>query len=152
MDSPAGSKSDYNDDPLVSHPGNPVTIPIDLVVQSLACKGRLVASWTWGAPRLVNLALVQKLGMRFRHVKVPIAFCQLDGSVAGGIPATFITEPIEVTMGANSDPELYCGPWHGETTCVRTLLTSEVEPLCELEEGVAKDPMGQLQRGMGEGS
>lgn len=47
--------------------------------------------------------LIKKLEMWLRQLKVSIAFCQLDDSVAGAIPATVITEPIKTWMGAHSE-------------------------------------------------
>lgn len=47
--------------------------------------------------------LVEEMGLHLRQLKVPVAFCQLDGSVAGAAPATFITEPIEMKMGEKTD-------------------------------------------------
>lgn len=52
---------------------------------------------------LVSPALVEKFGIRLRRLKTQIAFCQLDGSVAGGIPATFTTVSLEMTMGSHSE-------------------------------------------------
>lgn len=43
---------------------------------------------------MVNPALVEKLGMRLRLLKVPMMFCQLNVSIAREIPATFVTELI----------------------------------------------------------
>lgn len=37
------------------------------------------------------------------ELKVPVAFCQLDGTVAGGAPATFVTEPVVMRMGAHTE-------------------------------------------------
>lgn len=45
---------------------------------------------------LVNPSLVEKLGVRFTLLKVLVAFCQLDGSLASGIPVIFITQLIEM--------------------------------------------------------
>lgn len=69
-----------------------------------------------------------------------IAFYQLDG------PATFVTKPIEMRMGTHRDPELYCSPWNGKAPYVRTILALEMEPLCELEEGAAKNLACQLKQ------
>ncbi|KAG8124643.1 hypothetical protein E2320_019976 [Naja naja] len=46
--------------------------------------------------------LVEKLRIRLKQLKVPVVFCQLDGSVAGGIPAIFITEAVELQIGAHT--------------------------------------------------
>lgn len=95
--SPGENDTDSNDDPLVSGPINPVTVPIELIAQSSGHKGNLMAFLNSGCSRcLVNPALMEKLGVRLRSVNLPVAFCQLDGSVAGGIPVTFVTEPIEL--------------------------------------------------------
>lgn len=50
---------------------------------------------------LVNPALVEKLGIQLRRLKVLITFCQFDGSVIGGILAMFATEPIGMQIGAH---------------------------------------------------
>lgn len=42
MDGLMESDTDSNDDPLVSHPVIPVTIPIELMVPSSGCKRNLV--------------------------------------------------------------------------------------------------------------
>lgn len=52
---------------------------------------------------LVNPAVVEKLGMRFRLLKVSLVFCQLDGSIEREIPVTFITKPIEMQMGVHTE-------------------------------------------------
>lgn len=35
--------------------------------------------------------------------KTPISFCQLDGSIAGGVPATLATEPLGMSKGSHSE-------------------------------------------------
>lgn len=64
-------------------------IPIELVVQSSGFKASLPALLDSIYTRcLLNPALVEKLGIRLKQLKVPVAFCQLDGSVVeGGDPS-----------------------------------------------------------------
>lgn len=70
---------------MVSYPVNPVIIPIELMVQSLGPKENLVALLDSGYTRcLVNPALVEKLTVRLKQLKVPIVFYQLDISMAWG--------------------------------------------------------------------
>lgn len=84
---------DDDDDPLVSGLITPVTVPIELHFPGSGLEATLRALLDSGCTRcLVNLALVEKLGIWLRRLKVPVTFCQLDGSVVGGIPATFATE------------------------------------------------------------
>lgn len=51
----------------------------------------------------ISPALVQKLGLRVKQRKVQVAFCQLDGSIAGVASATFVTESIEMGVGAHME-------------------------------------------------
>lgn len=87
-------------------------------------------------------ALVKKLGIRLKQLRVPVAFCQLDGSVAGRSQQR--TSPWSHRGGTYLDSELYSGPWHGETGA-RTSVAAEIELLCELEEGAVKKYDGQAQ-------
>lgn len=48
---------------------------------------------------MVNPEVMEKLGLRLRQLKVPIAFCQLDGTMTRGSLAHFITDPVEMWMG-----------------------------------------------------
>lgn len=81
----ASLRSNTDDNPLVSRPITPVTIPIELVVTFLGRKGNLVALLDSGHTRcLVSPSLVEKSGLQLRELKVQMASCQLDGSIAGG--------------------------------------------------------------------
>lgn len=51
---------------------------------------------------LISPTLVGKLGTHLRWIKQPITFCQLDRSIAGGVLATFATEPLELAMESHS--------------------------------------------------
>lgn len=67
--------TDSDDDPLVSQPVIPVTILVELVVPSPGHKENLVALLDLGCTRwLINPALVEKLGLRLKQLKVPMAF------------------------------------------------------------------------------
>lgn len=99
-----GANSELDDNPLVSGPIAPVTMPIELQLPGTGQKASLRALLDSGCTRcLVSPALVEKLRIRPRRLKCPIAFCQLNGSVVGGIPAMFVTEPLEMQMGAHSE-------------------------------------------------
>lgn len=77
--------ADSDDDPLVSGPVTPVTILIELSFPKSGLKANLRVLLDSGCTRcLVNPALVEKLGIQLRRLKVLIAFCQLNGSVTGG--------------------------------------------------------------------
>lgn len=67
--------------------------------------------------------------MRLRPLNVLVVFCQLGGSIAGGIPVTFITELIEMWMEVHTDSEFYCSPRHGETFGAGTSMATEMETL-----------------------
>lgn len=95
--------SDYNDNLLVSRPITPITMPIELLIPSLEKKVALKSLLDSGCTKcLISPNLVGKLWVCLRRLKNPISFCQLGGSVAGGIPATFTTEPMDLTMGHHS--------------------------------------------------
>lgn len=82
--SPGESDTDSDDDSLVSGLITPVTVPIKLIAQSSGHKASLVTLLDSECTRcLVNPALVEKLGVRLRPLKVPVTFCQLDGSIVG---------------------------------------------------------------------
>lgn len=107
-----------DDDTLVSGPIMPVMIPIELIIQSSGIKANLSALLDLCCTRsLANSALVEKLGIQLKWLKVPVAFCQLDGSVAGSILAMFVTELVEMQMGSHTETlsfivasEMEC-PW-----------------------------------------
>lgn len=87
-----------------------MTIPIELIVDSSSHKGSLLVLLDLGCTRcLVNSTLVEKLGLQLQEPKVSMTFCQLDGSVAApsarptNKPATFVTEPIEMRLGAHTE-------------------------------------------------
>lgn len=64
---------------------------------------------------VVCLEVVEKLGMRLKQLKVPIVFCQLDGTLTGRPTAHFITEPVEMRMKKHRDSEFYSRTRDGET-------------------------------------
>lgn len=39
---------------------------------------------------------MEKLGMRLRKLKNPMAFSHVDGSIVGGTSATYLTELVEL--------------------------------------------------------
>lgn len=106
---------------------HPLTVLIELHFPGLGLKAILRALLDLGCIRcLVNLALVEKLGIQLRRLKVPIAFCQLDDSVVGGIPEMF------------RRPQLHSGTGDGETTHSRAGLTEKVESVWELEKEITE--------------
>lgn len=91
---------DSDDDPLVSYHVNPITIPVELTVPSLGA----MAVLDLGCTRcVVSPEVVEKLGLRFRQLMVPIAFCQLDRTVAQGVLTHFAMELVELWMGNHQD-------------------------------------------------
>lgn len=52
---------------------------------------------------MVSPEVVEKLGLRYKQLMVPIAFCQLDRTVAQGVRAHFIMELVELWMGNHWD-------------------------------------------------
>lgn len=100
---PGESGTDSDNDPLVSGPISSVTVPTELIVQSLEHKISLMALLDSECNRcLVNLVLMEELEMRLRPLKVLVVFFQLDGSIAGGIPAMFVIKPVEMWLGAHT--------------------------------------------------
>lgn len=93
------------------------------------------------------------MGIQLRLVKVLIAFCQVNGSVAGGIQATFITEPIEMQMGTHLETLIFIvAPGKERPLVLRADLTKEMEPPHELEEGAPNGPPSPRMRENPEGS
>lgn len=106
---PSQSDSDLEDDPLVSGPIELVTLPLELLIPSLGRRVKLRALLDSGCTRcLIIPTLVGKLGVHLKNLENPITFCQLDGSVGrSGVPATFPTEPLELTMGSHSETLIF---------------------------------------------
>lgn len=76
------SNSGADNNALVSHPIIPVTIPVEVVILSSGHRENLITLLNSGCTRcLVSPSMVEKLGMHLRELRVPIAFCQPDGSV-----------------------------------------------------------------------
>ncbi|XP_058041925.1 uncharacterized protein LOC131199783 [Ahaetulla prasina] len=97
-DSKTTSESD--EDLLVSWTRGPLDIPVNLHVPSSGNKGEMLALLDSGCTRcMISPELVEKMELKLRTLSKPIAFAQLDGSVAGGGPAHFVTEPIEMIIG-----------------------------------------------------
>lgn len=93
---PERSNTDSDNNLLVSYPVYTITIPIKLNVPSGA-QGKVSALLNLGCPRyIVSSEVVEKLGLRFQQLGVPIAFCQLDRTIAGGALAHFIIELVEM--------------------------------------------------------
>lgn len=68
----------------------------------MGCKGFLTALLDSGCTQcLISLGMVEKLGMRLRELKTPTDFSQLDRTVAGGVPATFLIEWVELKIGTH---------------------------------------------------
>lgn len=49
----------------------------------------------WAAP------VVAELGIRVRQLAIPVRIEQVDGSLLEGAPATLVTEPVRLEMGAH---------------------------------------------------
>lgn len=97
-------ENDYDNDPLVSGLINPITMLIELSIPGKGRKMALTALLDSGCAQcLISRNLVEKLGPPLRNIKDPIAFCQHDGSTAGGIPASFVTKPLGLTIGSHSE-------------------------------------------------
>lgn len=102
---------------------------------SSGSKGDLTILLDLGGTRcLVSPKVVKKLGPCLRELKVPVAFCKLDGTVEGGAPTTFVTEPVVMRMGTHRDFTFYHDCGDEETIHPRHGMASKVEPLCELGE------------------
>lgn len=98
---PGDVRSNYNNEPLVRGPIVPVTMLIELLIPGMEKKVVLKALPGLGCTRCL-ITLVGKLEIRLRRLKELISFCQRDGSIAGGIPATLAITPIRLTMGSHS--------------------------------------------------
>lgn len=84
------SNSDFKDDPLISRPIESLTLLQELLIPSSGRKVRLRALLDFGCTKcLISPTMVGKLVVHLKRPKNPITFCQLDGSIAGGIPAMF---------------------------------------------------------------
>lgn len=82
----------------------PVTIPVELEVPSLGHRESMITLLDLGCTGcLVSPNTVARLGIRLRELKVPVAFCQLDGSITEGAQMTFVTEPVEMKMGSHKE-------------------------------------------------
>lgn len=88
------------EDPMVSEPIHPFTIPIVLVSPHSGCRGEYDALIDTGCTQcLISEVVVKKVGIRVRPLRKPVWFKQVDGSLLGGVPATFITEPVQMELG-----------------------------------------------------
>lgn len=80
------SNSKGEDDSMLNGPITPITARIS----SLGVKWVLTALLDLGCIRfLVSPQEVEKLGMRLRKLRKPIAFSRLDRSVTGRVPTTY---------------------------------------------------------------
>lgn len=124
--------------PLVSKHIIPVTISMELVMPSLGTQGRMLVLLDLGCIRcVVSPEVVVKLELRLKQLKVPIDFCQLDGTVAGerGSWENFYNWASGNKNGkAQRDFEFYSVTKDGEMLPAWTFMAPEMEPLCELEE------------------
>lgn len=141
---PGPSNSDFKDDPLISRLIEPVTLPQELWIPSSGRKVRLKALLDSGCTRcLISPTLVGKLGVHLKRPKNPIAFCQLDGSIVGGIPAMFDIEPLELAMRNHTKTLIFFhGTRDGMALHLRADMAKVMEPTGELERGMSEIPKG----------
>lgn len=99
LPTPERSNTDSKDDLQVSRLVIPITISVKLVVPLSGAQGKVLALLDLCYIRcMVNPEVMEKLGLRLQQLRVPTAFCQLDGTVARGALAHFITDPVEMWM------------------------------------------------------
>lgn len=96
------SNSEGEDDPMASGLIIPMTARVKVTIISLGSKGTLIVLLDLGCTRcLVSPQVVEKLGLRLRKLKKPTAFSQLDNLLAGEMPATCLTEPVDLKLGTH---------------------------------------------------
>ncbi|KAK9397281.1 hypothetical protein NXF25_020642 [Crotalus adamanteus] len=90
------------EDPMVSEPIVPFTIPITLTSPVTGESMPLSALLDTGCTRcLISKGVVQQMRIRVARLKSPIRFEQVDGSLLGGVPTTLVTEPVRMDIGGH---------------------------------------------------
>lgn len=88
------------EDPMVSEPIHPFTVPIVLVTPHSGRRGKYEALLDTGCTQcLISEVVARNAGIRVRPLRKPVWFEQVDGSLLGGAPATCITEPVWMELG-----------------------------------------------------
>ncbi|KAK9391826.1 hypothetical protein NXF25_017413 [Crotalus adamanteus] len=92
-------QEDPEQDPMVSSPVVPFTIPICLTncnsKHHITCQALIDSGCT---RCLINRRVVDALGLRLVKLSRPISFEQVDGSLLGGEPASYVTELVSLEM------------------------------------------------------
>lgn len=52
---------------------------------------------------IVNLQTVRKLGLRVRKLCRSMRLKQVDGSIIGGLPTSYLTKPVHLTLGTHQE-------------------------------------------------
>ncbi|KAK9400308.1 hypothetical protein NXF25_013327 [Crotalus adamanteus] len=90
------------EDPMVSYPIVPFTIPITLTSPVTGESGSFQALIDTGCTRcLISREVARQMHMRVTRLKAPIRFEQVDGSLLGGAPTTLVTEPVRMEIDAH---------------------------------------------------
>lgn len=98
------SDSEGEDEPMVSGTILPMTATVVILMSSSGVRGTLTALLDSGCTRcLLSPQVVEKLGMRLRKLQRPMASSQLDRLITGGVPATCLTEPVELKAGSHTE-------------------------------------------------
>lgn len=98
------AESNYENDPLVGGLIDPIMVPLELSILGSGKKVTLAALLDSGCTCcLISPKLVGKMGAPLRRLETPIAFCQLDGSFAWGIPASFAARLLNLVKGSHSE-------------------------------------------------
>ncbi|KAK9406808.1 hypothetical protein NXF25_005582 [Crotalus adamanteus] len=88
------------EDPMVSDPIVPFTIPITLTSPVTRESGSFQALLDTGCTRcLISKEVVRQMSIRVTRLKSPIRFEQVDGSLLGGAPTNWVTEPVRMEIG-----------------------------------------------------
>lgn len=97
--SPDGARQQRRRRPTSKWPCDTDGSPSRIIGDFLRAQGTMTPLLDSGCTRcLVSPSVVEKLGIHLRQLKTSVAFSQLDGTLAGGAPATFVTEPVQMKM------------------------------------------------------
>ncbi|KAK9395050.1 Retrotransposon-derived protein PEG10 [Crotalus adamanteus] len=91
-------------EPLVSGCITPIFKTVTILIPPMPEAVKVKALIDSGCTRcLISPTLVGNLGIPSRRLEQPISFGQLDGSIAGGVPATLATLPIHLSLGNHEE-------------------------------------------------